>query len=485
MKNSLKISLLGLLLVPTLALAGCSCKKDDTTSENPSPSSISSDYTKEQKQEAYTLLREHITDIMEQNKRKVSITRTSKNNQICEVSTSGLTKEELDSYNKKLDVMCGSDLIEEELLGYNLDEKKLYYVINEGNQDLYRAEYVVNAGQQNKIYVHNETGDKAYDVDSEHVLHTFNEYLKNYEWLGLIDKYESLEEFEKVYVSSLIFAKDIKSSSTEFKVEDGFFKLIFKVALDKTNTNFGGDMNLTTYRMECKFNSSGKVIVTENFDKEFSGDIRALMGIDKPILGIYIDNVEVVTELAYDFDSSKLNQNFQSFTSGGRYKTNASLYVNGIKVDEIDAYYRQIGSDFEAKFNTHGNLKQIGVEYYLDEACTIPLTKDFRAPSWDFNVYSKISSLNLEAKEVVALVQLYVPEDDNVLNENNVFIDLLMIEETNTTIVFNPNNYLEQYIDSYDISGVAVNGVLANGDVVLNEGQVAIITINLKAKEAK
>ena len=268
MKNSLKTALLGLLLVPTLALAGCSCKKENNDDKSPSSGQNSSlVFTRAQMEEAYAILHGHVKNIIERKVLEVGIHSITTIDQSCiAVSATSVSQSTIDG-------RCLQENADDtkKQMGYDLTSGNSYYIESVKKSDSWSTsygEYIVGEENQFTFYKEDTVVKEAYDANENSTQTTIGSKFDKFDWFNVIFESETLAEFKQAYIATFGDQSKIKTSNMEFKVEDNLFKLIFKIEFNSTDLH---DLNVV--EATVAFNSSGVISVKENKHTNNSGSV--------------------------------------------------------------------------------------------------------------------------------------------------------------------------------------------------------------------
>jgi len=282
---------------------------------------------------------------------------------------------------------------------------------------------------------------------------TLDSFKQNTEQIG-IGIIESLGDF------SIDTAPQNSQSSAEITLTDGTYSLSLSLTIEDylLEEQSLADIAITT---TLSFNETTIKTLNFNFSISYDVDLNCndfpeytgnLTFSDDDHISVSISNsLNASVDFNKSFDSSIINQNTSDYHGTG---TNNEIIADSTRINFIFVDIENYSSgSYSFTFNKPLNLEQnppylfnnehITKTYYWDQECTIPVQSSDTAPSYDTNIYVK---LTIE-EGYAAIFEQTIYRDGSKSSKNYQCHD-----------ISSPYTYKIQTPESYDILKVTVNG---------------------------
>lgn len=524
MKKILKNTLLGLALVPCMFATACGGNDEPTLEEKQNNA-----YTS-----LRTLV---VSERLIDNTKNIAYTETASENMsmYMDYSNAGLKTETVNNIKAQFESMGMGGTVEEPLaMNYSLSESYGYKTDGTGYREYKEKDSESNEWVLEEQNVTKKVGDKyvdyqydrngkynseteemeptsyAYYVGSDYAKnkYTYNIY-ENEEFdfsglMELIKNNDSLTKFknnisswaEESVAESLPSAptdggEGTSTTSLDLKLEKDYSVLEVTISVnDMSMENEGiamtGDISA---KLNIKFNSSGLMSIESDMDADLAGVVMdyetlSTMRTDEAEL-TQANNVSMnmsmdmnyTVELGTTFKDTVMNTNVSSYTGDGEEGAIQNIEVEPdlifVNTDYTNDYYQARYDEVIDITAEELGLYDSTIALYWDEACTQAIANTEKYPTYDKNIYVKVTPNTGYA--IVNELIVHDDREDDWYNDSYLFEH--EIAEGNYTLSVYDYYYFDYEIVKVELNGVEVTNY-AEG-IELTAGTINTITIHV------
>lgn len=474
MSSKFKKLLMGLVLIPSLTLTAA-CGKDDDSEKGVASNA-----------KAYETLQTLSNEILDENN-AIAFDVTSESDTTVDFGdVSGYSN----TIQAALAIVAAkysseeTEIIKEQYgydftngIGYGVtygDEEKSYvedgyYLIKNGSNYVLYKTYYDDDLKQNR--------NSAYYVGSDHLKVEYYEDLEDYVFLlNLIADNDQLSGLKEAIVQYFNGNMDMGEGATltvsEFGItkSKGINKLKLVASADIYQDILTEDaadeeqepMMTMTIGFSVSFDSEKIIeIVTEasfSYSMDFSLSEFDPSLTEKISMIISANEKATINNFSTTLDSTIMGADYSSFGIIQKPSSYVNYYIDGVKVRYYEGRFENVltlltNGDEELGSYIHATI----TSWYLDEECTIPATNITEFPSYDLDLYAKVTGV----KEGYALIRSKLTSSYDYTVVQHKFIDVS--EVTTMTLA-----QLKASFAPMIASNIKVNGTAVEDDYVFN-----------------
>jgi len=405
--------------------------------------------------------------------------------------------------------------------GYHVNKRINNNNSNDNEMKLYYQDFTKQSND--KFYKYTSTYDSSYDTYYKKIFHTDDKYAKNtyrneaFEFcrellnpvvLSHIKNNEDIESFKQetanfnkeLFYESFDIPEDttLNDIITTFNITltDGVYSLNSSLDIKNVKTEEPNVFLNSNIELSLQFNSDNILNINISEEISFIGKISCKEEIGSNIPNVTFDDNDhiLVTEsqkysYSFDFfdnfDNSIINQDLTGYTGTGGYIDSNNREILGDKVNLkivyldldnfTDGFYRVNYStssylfgdvlDFNYsdrwfKFNDYEDCYT--KTYFWDKECTIPVPENATCPSYDTNIYVKLT-VNEGYALVLEKVWSSYSDGETYISTYNSKSSIIELSKSNTyNLNYSSSNINNVYFNNTEVTDYT-NGITLPG----------------------